>query len=153
MYLKTNSNMGWCLFSKDKSKVERDDGEQVIPHKHRPSPRCCRYCHRGTAVAPPLLPPLPLPWCRCCLLFAAAAAFYSPPPLPSQRRHRCNLVAAAAAFSSLPPPLPSLPWRRCRRPPLHLHPPTGRSVLRSCQVVLHPFPPYAGIWWRRPCWR
>jgi hypothetical protein len=141
--------MGWCLFSEDKNEVERDDGEQVIPHKHCPSPRRCRCCHRGATM----VPPLPPPWRRCCLLFAATTAFSTPPPLPSRRRRRCNLVAAAAAFSSSSPPLPSLAWRRCHRPPLHLHPPTARSVLRSCQVVLHPFPPYAGIWWRKPCWR
>ena len=34
-----------------------------------------------------------------------------------------------------------------------LPPLTVRSVVRSCPVVLHLFPPYAGIWWRRPRWR
>jgi len=102
------------------------------------------------------------PWRRRCRRRGAVAAFFSPPPpLPSLRRRRCLLDVPAAATLS-PSLLPShcchLPCRPClgaaaATPPLHLHPHTARSVLRSCQVVLHPFPPYAGIWWRSPCWR
>ena len=145
MYVTTNSNMGWYLFSEDKSEVERDDEEQVICHKHHPSPRC-RRCRRHGAVAafslpPPLLPSL----CRRrCLLDAAATATSLPLPLPSHRRRlpcrlchgaaaaappsadlkrppwrrRCLLFAAATAFLLPPSPLPHSPWCRCRRPPL-----------------------------------
>ena len=106
MYENTNSNMGWYLFSKDKSEVERDDEEQVIRHKHHPSPRRRHCCCRGAAVAP-LLPS----FCHCrCLLFAAADAFSTPPLLQPLCRRRCLLIAAAslsvfALALLLPPPL------------------------------------------------
>jgi hypothetical protein len=44
MYLKTNSNMGWYLFSEDISEVERDDGVRDLT-----------FLFHGTAVAAPPL--------------------------------------------------------------------------------------------------
>ena len=131
MYLNTNSNMGWYLFSEDKSKVERDNEEQVINHKHHPS---C-HCRRRGAIAASLFR-------CCCLLFVAAAAFSTPPPLQPCCHHHCLLIAAASlavfAVAPLLPPLPllTLNGRRgaatafslplplpscCRRLPCRLH--------------------------------
>ena len=126
MYINTNSNMGWYFFSKDKSKVETDDEEQVIRHKHHLSPLSppllSPWRRRGAAVVPPwrrrgaaVAPPLPPLWHRHCLLCrrrcllfvlldAAAAATSLPPSLPSHHRcFPCHLCRAATAAA--PPPL------------------------------------------------
>ena len=99
MSVNTNSNMGWYLFSKDKSKWREMTKSKLSATNIIPPP--------VTAIATAVAPSLPSFCRRRCLLFAAAAAFLTPPPLQPLRRRCCLLIAAPSlavfAVVLLPP--------------------------------------------------